>query len=458
MAEGNQDNGTRGGAPKRSAYEGLMSFLGKKFDLDEDKATQEEVVCNIAKGVEFQGTNLWVLIFATFVASIGLNMNSAAVIIGAMLISPLMGPIMGIGLSIGINDFDLLKRSLRNFGFMVLVAIVTSTFYFWVSPLSEPGSELQARTTPMTYDVLIAFFGGLAGIVAQSRKDRTSTVIPGVAIATALMPPLCTAGFGLANGQWNYFLGAFYLFFINTVFIALATYCIVRFLKYDKKAFVDKAREMRVRRYMFLTVLVTLVPSFFIAYRIVQRTWFETNADRFVANVLRFDKAKVIDYRREYNPDSSTIDVILLGDVVSKDAIENVQAQLPAYNLGRTKLVVRQSRDTEQVDFSTMQLSYSELLHEKNRQIRDLEYRLSQRQVDSVAAQDLSRELGVMVGSVARISLSKAIEYSPEGAPQDTTMLCVITKASHSPKIDRDKVVKWLRVRTRTEKIKLYVE
>ena len=183
-----------------------------------------------------------VLVFATFIASLGLNVNSTAVIIGAMLISPLMGPIMGIGLSVGINDFELMKRSLRNFGFMVLVSIATSTFYFVISPLSNAQSELLARTVPTTYDVLIALFGGLAGIVAQSRKDRTSTVIPGVAIATALMPPLCTAGFGLATLQFKYFIGAFYLFFINTVFIAIATYMVVRFLKYEKHSFLDSKK------------------------------------------------------------------------------------------------------------------------------------------------------------------------------------------------------------------------
>ena len=192
-----------------SPFDSLRRFLRDRFDLGEDSALQDEVVDNICRGVDFRGTNLWVLIFATFVASLGLNVNSTAVIIGAMLISPLMGPIMGMGLSVGINDFDLLKRSVRNFGFMVLVSILTSTLYFVVSPLSGAQSELLARTVPTTYDVLIAFFGGLAGIVAQSRRDRTSTVIPGVAIATALMPPLCTAGYGLATLQLNYFLGAF---------------------------------------------------------------------------------------------------------------------------------------------------------------------------------------------------------------------------------------------------------
>ena len=231
-----------------SPFDSLRRFLRDRFDLGEDSALQDEVVDNICRGVDFRGTNLWVLIFATFVASLGLNVNSTAVIIGAMLISPLMGPIMGMGLSVGINDFDLLKRSVRNFGLMVLVSILTSTLYFVVSPLSGAQSELLARTVPTTYDVLIAFFGGLAGIVAQSRRDRTSTVIPGVAIATALMPPLCTAGYGLATLQLNYFLGAFYLFFINTVFIAIATFVVVRFLKYRKSFSTRAARRVSAAR------------------------------------------------------------------------------------------------------------------------------------------------------------------------------------------------------------------
>lgn len=191
-----------------SAWLGEMrEFLRGRFSLDEDKAQRDEVVASISKGVVFRGVNLWVLIFATMIASLGLNVNSAAVIIGAMLISPIMGPIMGIGLSLGINDFELLKKSLRNYALMFVVAIVTSTVYFLVSPLSSNSSELLARTVPTTYDVLIALFGGLAGIVAQTRQDRTSTVIPGVAIATALIPPLCTAGFGLATGQIRFSSG-----------------------------------------------------------------------------------------------------------------------------------------------------------------------------------------------------------------------------------------------------------
>ena len=284
-----------------SAWLGEMrEFLRGRFSLDEDKAQRDEVVASISKGVVFRGVNLWVLIFATMIASLGLNVNSAAVIIGAMLISPIMGPIMGIGLSLGINDFELLKKSLRNYALMFVVAIVTSTAYFLVSPLSSNSSELLARTVPTTYDVLIALFGGLAGIVAQTRQDRTSTVIPGVAIATALIPPLCTAGFGLATGQIRFFFGAFYLFFINSVFIALATYAMVRFLKYEKKAFIDKVRERNVKRLMMVITLVTFIPSVVIGFHMVRVSLFEAAADKYVSQVFNFPHTRVIECNKRY--------------------------------------------------------------------------------------------------------------------------------------------------------------
>ena len=214
-------------------------------------------IANIRGMVEFKGTNLWVLMFAIIIASIGLNVNSTAVIIGAMLISPLMGPIMGIGYGVGINDFELIKRSIRNIGLAVLISLISATLYFLISPLSEARSELLARTTPTLWDVLIALFGGFAGILATTRKEK-SNVIPGVAIATALMPPLCTAGYGLATGHLSYFFGAFYLFFINMVFIALATVIFVGYLKPPHKQFVDAAVERRVRNYIVALVLITV--------------------------------------------------------------------------------------------------------------------------------------------------------------------------------------------------------
>lgn len=221
-----------------------MKFLDR-FSLHHEKEAYSKVIETIEQGVVFKGTNLWVLIFAIFIASLGLNVNSTAVIIGAMLVSPLMGPIMGMGLAMGINDLALLKKSANNFAFAVSISLITSTFYFYISPLNEAHSEILARTSPTIYDVLIAFFGGLAGILATSSKLK-GNVIPGVAIATALMPPLCTAGYGLASGNLSFFSGALYLFFINTVFIALSTFLTVRFLKFPNKEFINETTKKRV--------------------------------------------------------------------------------------------------------------------------------------------------------------------------------------------------------------------
>ena len=435
--------------------EALRSFLRSRFDLSADKASEEEVVDNIRKGVEFKGTNLWVLIFATFVASLGLNVNSTAVIIGAMLISPLMGPIMGMGLSVGINDFELLKRSLRNFGFMVLASIFTSTLYFFISPLSGAQSELLARTTPTTYDVLIAFFGGLAGIVAQSRKDRTSTVIPGVAIATALMPPLCTAGFGLATLQFKYFIGAFYLFFINTVFI-------VRFLHYSKKEFVDKNREMRVRRSILLIVLVTIIPSVVIGYRIVKRSLFENDVKRYVNTVFQFPKTKVIEHTGIYRPDNgeSYVEIYLIGEPISDEMIENARLQMPQYNLRDVRLVVRQSGETDNLNFSTLQTGYQELLSEKNIRIRELETKLSAFATDTLAVRDITVEMRTLVPDLHDVTLSKAVRYNTDKTPADTLVLCVmhLNKGKKLAAGERERIEQWLRVRTKTDSLKLYTE
>ena len=212
-------------------------FLGDDMDL-------EGTIETIKKDMVFRGYVVWILVCSIFIASIGLNLNSAAVVIGAMLISPLMGPILAIGLSVGTNDWDTLKRAIKNFGVMVVVALLTSTIYFFITPLHEAQPELLARTKPTFLDALIAIFGGLAGIIGVSRRNR-GNVIPGVAIATALMPPLCTAGYGLANGEWAYFFGAFYLFTLNSILIAGSTLIIVRYLKFPLVSFVNAETKKR---------------------------------------------------------------------------------------------------------------------------------------------------------------------------------------------------------------------
>jgi len=243
--------------------------LRRLFDLRQDQNDFVAVDADIRAGVAIGGTNLWVLIFAILIASVGLNVNSTAVIIGAMLISPLMRPILGIGYGAAIGDYRLIRAALYSLSVFVALSLVTSTLYFLASPLSQAQAELLARTTPTIWDVLIAFFGGCAGIVAQTRRDE-STVIPGAAIATALMPPLCTAGFGLATRQWDFVWGAFYLFSINAFFIGLATSLFVSLLRFPRKQEADPATQRRARLMVALAVIVMAVPSGFLAYRLVQ--------------------------------------------------------------------------------------------------------------------------------------------------------------------------------------------
>lgn len=253
----------------------IISKIRAHFNIMPDKEDEQEIISQITSGISFRGANLWVLIFAIFTASLGLNVNSTAVIIGAMLISPLMGPIIGMGLAMGINDLDLLRRAAKNFGVATLISVLTAMVYFLITPLGEAQSELLARTSPTIYDVLIATFGGAAGILALCTKGK-GNVIPGVAIATALMPPLCTAGFGLATGHFFYFLGAFYLFFINTVFISLATYVGVRLMHFERKEFKTPGLAKKAQRMVMGIAIVTMIPAALMTVGIVRRSIFET--------------------------------------------------------------------------------------------------------------------------------------------------------------------------------------
>ena len=320
----------------------VLEYTHLKEDTD-----YEATVRYISGSVDFRGVNLWVLAFAIIVASVGLNVNSTAVIIGAMLISPIMGPITGIGLSVGVLDEELLKRSLRNLFIMVIISLITSTLYFLISPLSEAQSELLARTRPTIFDVFIAFFGGLAGIVATSRKSQPFTVISGVAIATALMPPLCTAGYGLATWQLRYFGGALYLFFINSFFIALATFIMVRFLDFPQSRHIDDSRFKAVRRMIYAFAILVMIPSVVIAINLVRESAFNSQAIKFVNEVQQtpyFENVQLIDSKRIYTNKSQTVVLRVIGKPLSKEDISHIQSLMQtAYGLDRTKLVIRQT-------------------------------------------------------------------------------------------------------------------
>ena len=441
-------------------FDRLREFMRNRFSLDEDKAQRDEVVASISKGVEFRGVNLWVLIFATMIASLGLNVNSPAVIIGAMLISPIMGPIIGAGLALGINDLELLKKSARNFALMMAVAMVASTCYFLISPLSANSSELLARTMPTAYDVLIALFGGMAGMVAQSRRDRTSTVIPGVAIATALIPPLCTAGFGIATGQLRFFAGALYLFFINTVFIALASYLIVRFLQYEHHAFVDKAQERKVKVLMLVTTLIVFIPSVIIGIHMVRVSVFEAKAEKYVAQVFDFRQTRVIEKAARYSTKKSPsqIELLLVGEALSEEIIENARAQMHNFGLEGVELTVRQAGASDKVDWVSLQQSYVELLEEKNYRIEQMQKQLEHYKFSDFEAEDISREAGVVVPNMGSVALTKGIAFDSEGMPADTMLICVVSPLDAAAELDREKLMRWLRIRTNIDKVKIFVE
>ena len=341
--------------------------------LQED-TDAETTILSIKKAAEFKGVNLWILVFAIVIASVGLDVNSTAVIIGAMLISPVMGPIMGIGLAIGIFDTELLKKSLKNLGLMVLISIVASTIYFLISPFSVAQSELLARTRPTTFDVIIAVFGGLAGIVAASRKEQMFTVTSGVAIATALMPPLCTAAFGLATLQFSYFFGAFYLFFINSFFIALATFIMARYLHFPVEKFINTSRESAVKRSVIIFAIIVVIPSLFMAVRVVRESSFNSQVGQFISDLQNENTIPgtfLLHYDTQYDRKKSTVTLSFIGNELSSKQIDSLQMIMTEkYGLYSTQLKIKQTSDLGTMDSRAEVLE--DLLQKKDETVQQL--------------------------------------------------------------------------------------
>lgn len=437
----------------------------ERFALGADAASQEEVNSNIQKGIMIRGTNLWVLIFAIFIASLGLNTNSTAVIIGAMLISPLMGPIIGMGYSMGVYDFKLLKESLRNFLIMIVVSLATSALFFTLPLITTTQSELLARTQPTTYDILIALFGGLAGMVAQTRKDRTGTVIPGVAIATALMPPLCTVGYGLATFQFRFMLGALYLFTINSLFIALASFIVTRIMKFKMIGEIEEHRLKKLQNLMILVIVLVTLPSVLIAVSIIQRSSFEANYKKFVDEAFNYDNTFVVESDCQFNPGrkkQSVIEVRLFGEPLSDNVINNIRGQMSSvYHLPNADLVVRQSNQEDGgIAITALQSNYTEMLNEKNRQISYLQERLASiGMADTLAVSSMSRELGVFVPDISDMSMQRHISYDINGAATDTTYICIISfRDDLEAEPDMDLIKHWLTNRTGASNIQILVK
>ncbi len=320
----------------RQSFNSFKVFMKELMSINHD-VDREETIKSITADIEFSGTNIWILICSIVIASVGLINDSAAVIIGAMLISPLMGPIRGIGLALSTNDFKVLVKSLSNFGIMIVVSVLASFLFFIVNPIKTETAELFSRSEPQVLDILIAFFGGLAGVISATIKNKggTLTVVPGVAIATALMPPLCTIGYGLAIADWDYFIGAFYLFLLNSVFICLATFLVLRLLKFPLVQFVNPKIEKKVKVYVFAVILLIIIPSVVKFSSMINKSLFEQNAELYVEKVIMINESlKIVDEPRfDYLDGNSTIIVNISGEYVSEKRVNDWKRQLVNYDL-----------------------------------------------------------------------------------------------------------------------------
>jgi uncharacterized hydrophobic protein (TIGR00271 family) len=433
----------------------IRKFLDN-FKIFEEREDYEVVVQSIEKGIYFKGTNLWVLIFAIFIASLGLNVNSTAVIIGAMLISPLMGPIMGIGLGLAINDFELTRLAIRNFLFASLVGLITSSIYFGVTPLNDAHSELLARTSPNFYDVLIAFFGGLAGIVATSSKLK-GNVIPGVAIATALMPPLCTGGYGLATGNWAFMVGALYLFFINTVFIALATFLTVKVMNFPVHHSTDKNKDKRTQRIVSLVVMLTLFPSIYLGYEMVQKERFIHNANKFIEAEGNIEGDYLLS--KTIDPKKKKIDLIYGGNQISSDQTERMNERLKYYGLSNVNLNVRLGFDVSDKNQEGERMP--SLVEKLNQTESDLA--ILQSQMDSIEAQKLlnlqiNEELKAQYSNLNEAYFNAVLTNSGIDSLAKPLYLVILDFKSTPENTDLNKIKSWLNIRLRNENIKLIVQ
>ena len=456
----------------RRVWKALKDFFKDRFNLKEDQERESVTKADIAKGTEFKGANLWILMFAIIIASIGLNVNSTAVIIGAMLISPLMGPIMGIGLGVAVYDIPLIIKGGRNLLIAVIISIATSTLYFLVTPLVEvplsEGSELFIRTSPTMWDVLIAFSGGLAGIIAGSRKEK-SNAIPGVAIATALMPPLCTAGYALATAQWYFFFGAMYLFFINCVFISVGTFLIVRLLKYRQKKFDNPKLSKRVHTIVTVAVIITMVPSILLAINLVRKTIFEQNAKVYVSKEFQFPQTEVIEFKAKYNDNGGNIKVVLFGKKIDESDLEIIKAKMTEYKL-RCDINITQAYDDNEEDLRNLELisqnmkagliedlyrKNEEVLESKDQRIKLLEDELFKLQASQYPVMDISEELRVQYDDLEDFTVMDGYIRNVQDDKMDTVCFARVSFVTEQTDDTYERIRKWLQLRLDVDSIHL---
>jgi uncharacterized hydrophobic protein (TIGR00271 family) len=426
------------------------------LNLHEGEDDREKTLEGIRKNIDFKGANLWILACAIIVASVGLNVNSTAVIIGAMLISPLMGPIVGAGFALGIYDFALLKKSLRNLLNATVVSLSVSTLYFYLSPFKEVQSELLARTSPNIYDILIAFFGGVVGVIAVTRSEKGNP-IPGVAIATALMPPLCTAGYGLATAHWSFFFGAFYLYCINCVFIGIATFLIIKYLKYPAIMQVNEKQQKRVKIIIPVLITAMLVPSSYLAYSLYREQQFKKNTDIFIENEFSNKGYTVVYKKTDFNPKGKKLELAFLSKRFDKDELAGLEKRLNAYEyLKGTDLIIRQDSTDRfnafKGDILNQIKSSENEMNAKDVKIVQLEKELVKNTFDN---KQLLKESRALFPAITSLSVTKNTLVTPKDSIIPLTAVIYDVTRSLSTE-DQEKFRAWLNERLSVKNVELF--
>lgn len=439
---------------KQSAWvRKLINFLNIRGELNDFALIHAEIESDLI----FKGAKLWILVFAILVASVGLNMNSTAVVIGAMLISPLMGPINGLGYSIATYDFNLFRKALKNFLFAIVTGLIASTLYFLISPIDTAYSEILSRTSPTIYDVIIAFFGGAAGIIAISSKYK-GNVIPGVAIATALMPPLCTAGYGLATGQFFYFFGAFYLFTINTVFIAIAALIVSQLLKFPMHKKVDNHRKAVINRWISVVIILVLIPSIYFGYQLVKKEQFTKNAAKFIKDIRIIEGNYLM--KEEVFANNRSIRLTYGGTKLSDDVKKSILDKTEIFDLDKTKIEFKQGLTFKDLDQKGEEVNNLRL------QINQLSYLLTlkDKHIDSLQnrkqlGKTLLLEIRAFFPQITACTYTDALQFSNNTKKVEKNAI-VILKVK--PKIlnsaEETKIFKWLSVRLKVDNLKVFYE
>tara|TARA_B110000902_G_C14286569_1_gene579039 strand:- start:2506 stop:3924 length:1419 start_codon:yes stop_codon:yes gene_type:complete len=436
-------------------------LLKTTLRFNDENINHEEIRKNILKDITFKGYNVWILICSIVICSIGLNINSSAVVIGAMLISPLMGPILGVGLSVGTNDILNFKLSLQNFLIALGISLLTSTVFFLISPLQDVQAELLARTQPTLLDALLAAFGGLAGIIAISRKDA-SNVIPGVAIATALMPPICTAGYGLANGNFSFFLGALYLFLLNSVFISLATLIIIRYLRFPYISFIDKLTEKKGKRHITLISLIIIIPSAFLFFEVTQESMFLRRANSFTQEFIEYPGSETINQKLNYSKEGSSIEVFMIGKQIPDHVIEDWKDKLVKSDLQSTELkVIQNQNNSEELAGSIGDRVKSGIIKElyqnnvaelrsKNLKIQNLTNEIKNLQGAKIDWIQLQKEIFIQYPNLESLTYGSTIRLDSISLDTIPTLLPIWKDENQSNQLKR-----WLQVRIGQDKIQV---